>query len=386
MTGPKYQLPEERKGSLMQQVVDLLDSSGITSAPVYNEDKAYDECVQLLEQTAKEDESKQGLLEEVPEVLQQMMDGERVVLDGLPDPEVRTFLAHFFFECGLREKQDEDGGSIGFGLPEEGLAEVEGLVSRVVKRYRKVEPAPRGPVGPARPSETQLAAAAHIRPMDDESSEDEGPMVAGKATRQGAARAEESQKEKMVKKLKRAAEWEKVTGVDQGAAEALEAIPKGREQWMLDPPKSVGALAGLKTLQPTNRTFQTRSQRGLRADAEKAANKPRSRAEVEAQMKAEKVLAEHKKLRGPSLAELHKGKGRASNEGGGGGKKQFSWDKERDFDKSKKFSKGMYQDLVNKSKELDTKFTRYAALHAKPAHISLSTGSLSSLDSLNYSP
>ncbi len=31
----------------------------------------------------------------------------------------------------------------------------------------------------------------------------------------------------------------------------------GREEWMLVPPKSLGVLGAIKTLQPTNRKFQT---------------------------------------------------------------------------------------------------------------------------------
>lgn len=36
-----------------------------------------------------------------------------------------------------------------------------------------------------------------------------------------------------------------------------DADNKGREEWMLVPPKSLGVLGAIKTLQPTNRKFQT---------------------------------------------------------------------------------------------------------------------------------
>lgn len=36
-----------------------------------------------------------------------------------------------------------------------------------------------------------------------------------------------------------------------------EAESKGREEWMIVPPKSLGVLGALKTLNPTNRKFQT---------------------------------------------------------------------------------------------------------------------------------
>lgn len=36
-----------------------------------------------------------------------------------------------------------------------------------------------------------------------------------------------------------------------------EADSKGREEWMLVPPKSLGVLGAIKTLNPTNRKFQT---------------------------------------------------------------------------------------------------------------------------------
>lgn len=36
-----------------------------------------------------------------------------------------------------------------------------------------------------------------------------------------------------------------------------EADDGGREEWMLVPPKSLGVLGAIKTLQPTNRKFQT---------------------------------------------------------------------------------------------------------------------------------
>lgn len=36
-----------------------------------------------------------------------------------------------------------------------------------------------------------------------------------------------------------------------------EADSQGREEWMIVPPKSLGVLGALKTLNPTNRKFQT---------------------------------------------------------------------------------------------------------------------------------
>ena len=36
-----------------------------------------------------------------------------------------------------------------------------------------------------------------------------------------------------------------------------EADSRGREEWMLVPPKSLGVLGAIKMLNPTNRKFQT---------------------------------------------------------------------------------------------------------------------------------
>lgn len=42
----------------------------------------------------------------------------------------------------------------------------------------------------------------------------------------------------------------------QNASSVQEANEEKREEWMLVPPKSLGVLGAVKTLQPTNRKFQ----------------------------------------------------------------------------------------------------------------------------------
>ncbi|CAM9730511.1 unnamed protein product, partial [Ectocarpus sp. 13 AM-2016] len=232
-------------------------------------------------------------------------------------------------------------------------------------------PAPRrAPIGPAMPSQAMLAQAQQAAKdfvQEDSSSDDDedhfGPSVAGKEKRVASERADPNRaKRQKRQELKRAAEWENATGVITGGQAALDKAEAevGREEWMLVPPKSLGVLGAIKTLQPTNRKFQTRSARGARADLH-APKAPKSKAEMEAEAAAEELMAKHREARGASLVERHASdvsKAKKAAGGRDGGKKTFSWSREDDFEQRKKFTPQMYEELVQKSQELDSKFSR----------------------------
>ncbi|CAM9860396.1 unnamed protein product [Choristocarpus tenellus] len=67
------------------------------------------------------------------------------------------------------------------------------------------------------------------------------------------------------------------------------------------------------------------------------------------------------KARGASLVERHRADAAAAkkNEDGKAGKnKKWSWSREGDFEQRRRFTPQMYEELVQKSHELDSKFSR----------------------------
>ncbi|CAM9481279.1 unnamed protein product [Ectocarpus sp. 8 AP-2014] len=273
----------------------------------------------------------EGVREEVPGLLDQILGGELVMLEGLPDERIRAALTLLFEAIGLKSRTAGDGGEAGYGIPDRGFEDSEAVIKKASKggKYFSViaeyggeqskakdssddeggendGPAPRrAPIGPAMPSQAMLAQAQQAAKdfvQEDSSSDDDedqfGPSVAGKEKRVASERADPNRaKRQKRQELKRAAEWENATGVITGGQAALDKAEAevGREEWMLVPPKSLGVLGAIKTLQPTNRKFQTRSARGARADLH-APKAPKSKAEMEAEAAAEELMAKHREV------------------------------------------------------------------------------------------
>lgn len=382
-------------GGVLRCVASLMDERGMVDPPPLDREAAFDTAKKVVDGLAAE-EGMEGVREEVPVLLLQILDGELVMLEGLPNDKIRDALALLFEALGLESRKAGDDGETGYGIPDKGSDDSEAVIKQVIVAYggevveqgsgavaaveeegQAAGPAPRrAPIGPAMPShamlmQAQQAAAEYAQQgpssSDDDDDDDEdtfGPSVAGKEKRVASEKADPNKAKRQKRhELKRAAEWENVTGVITGGQAALdkaEAESKGREEWMIVPPKSLGVLGALKTLNPTNRKFQTRSARGARAELH-APKAPKSKAEMEAEAAAEELMAKHREARGASLVERHKvepGKAKKAAGGKEGGKKTFTWSREEDFEQRKKFTPQMYEELLQKSQELDTRFSR----------------------------
>ncbi|CAM9284777.1 unnamed protein product [Ectocarpus sp. 6 AP-2014] len=382
-------------GGVLRGVAALMDEQDLAGPLPLDREAAFNsakeastggESRRVVDRLAGE-QGMEGVREEVPGLLDQILGGELVMLEGLPDERVRAALTLLFEAIGLKSRTAGDGGEAGYGIPDRGYEDSEAVIKKVIAEYGGEQskakdssddeggendgPAPRrAPIGPAMPSQAMLAQAQQAAKdfvQEDSSSDDDedqfGPSVAGKEKRVASERADPNRaKRQKRQELKRAAEWENATGVITGGQAALDKAEAevGREEWMLVPPKSLGVLGAIKTLQPTNRKFQTRSARGARADLH-APKAPKSKAEMEAEAAAEELMAKHREARGASLVERHASdvsKAKKAAGGRDGGKKSFSWSREEDFEQRKKFTPQMYEELVQKSQELDSKFSR----------------------------
>eukprot|EP00903_Cladosiphon_okamuranus_P006209 g6104.t1 len=376
-------------GGVLQGVANLMDERDLVETwtlPSRDREAAFKAAREVVDRLAGE-KGMEGVREEVPGLLGQILGGELVVLEGLPDERIRNSLTQLFQAVGLKSRKAGEGGEAGYGIPDGGCQDGEAVMKKVIAAYggeQKNETDPssedgddgdglaprRAPIGPAMPSQAMLAQAqraAREYVHQESSSEDDddyfGPNVAGKEKRVASEREDPNRvKRQKRQELKRAAEWEKATGVVAGGQAALDAAEAdvGREEWMLVPPKSLGVLGTIKTLQPTNRKFQTRSARGARADLH-SPKAPKSKAEMEAEAAAEELMAKHREARGASLVERHASdviKAKKAAGGKNGGKKNFSWSREEDFEQRRKFTPQMYEELVQKSHDLDTKFSR----------------------------
>ncbi|CAM9732099.1 unnamed protein product [Pylaiella littoralis] len=378
-------------GGVLRGVAALMDERDLAEPPPLNREAAFFAAKEVVDRLAGE-EGMEGVPKEVPGLLGQILGGELVMLEGLPDERVRSALTLLFEVVGLKSRKAGDGGEAGYGVPDRKSEDSEAVLKKVIAAYGGEQssnaqdsggeeghqddgPAPRrAPIGPAMPSQAMLAqaqkAAMEYVQEDSSSSEDDeddfGPSIAGKEKRVASERADPNRvKRQKRQELKRAAEWENATGVITGRQASLDKAEAevGREEWMLVPPKSLGVLGAIKTLQPTNRKFQTRSARGARADLH-APKAPKSKAEMEAEAAAERLMAKHREARGASLVERHASdvtKAKKAAGGKDGGKKSFSWSREEDFEQRRSFTPQMYEELVQKSQELDSKFSRSIA-------------------------
>eukprot|EP00752_Nemacystus_decipiens_P012895 g11415.t1 len=385
--GDKLQRFRCSGGGVLQGVADLMDEQDLAEAPPLDREAAFKAAKEVVDRLAGE-EGMEGVRDEVPGLLRQMLAGELVVLEGLPDERIRKSLTRLFQAVGLKSRKAGEDGEAGFGIPDGGCEESEAVMKKVISAFggelnhdadgnNKEDkdqgdgPAPRrAPIGPAMPSPAMLAQAhqaakdyVHQESSSEDDTDDFGPNVAGKEKRVASEREDPNRvKRQKRQELKRAAEWENATGIITGGQAALDAAEAevGREEWMLVPPKSLGVLGAIKTLQPTNRKFQTRSARGARADLH-APKAPKSKAEMEAEAAAEELMAKHREARGASLVERHASDVSKAKQAAGeknGGKKNFSWSREEDFEQRRKFTPQMYEELVQKSHELDSKFSR----------------------------
>ncbi|CAM9512923.1 unnamed protein product [Scytosiphon promiscuus] len=379
-------------GGVLRAVASLMDEQNLAARPPLDREAAFNTAKEVVDRLAEE-EGMEGVREEVPGLLGQILGGELVMLEGLPDERIRTALSLLFEAVGLKSRKAGDGGEVGYGIPDEGFEDSEIVMKKVIAAYggghshesedgadegrgdtqkgQTNGAAPRkAPIGPAMPSAAMLAqaqqAALEYAQQESSSEDDEdefGPSVVGKEKRVASERADPTRvKRQKRQELKRAAEWENATGVITGRQAALDEAEAevGREEWMLVPPKSLGVLGAIKTLQPTNRKFQTRSARGARADLH-APKAPKSKAEMEAEAAAEELMAKHREARGASLVERHASDVTKAKKAAGGKddrKKNFSWSREEDFEQRRKFTPQMYEELVQKSHELDTRFSR----------------------------
>lgn len=399
-----FQQSEDENGGLLKRLCSLLDETGLTSAPLPLPGDVASATLKLV--TGATESLGTEVAHELPGLLERIAEGEIVVLEGLENEVLQAFLSSVFTALGL-ELQDADGNS-GYGLPKDQLkaensrmcayaaASVVGETFVAKETEREVvekeeseeeECGPKMPQvkGPARPAESLLRQAAEMSDAasGSDSEGDDGPLPAGQNTR--APRIDPFAQERRRQELEQAKARRKA---DTDAAESPMPPPAGREEWMLVPPKSLGVLGTLKTLMPTARKFTQHSARGVR-NAVGEAPEQKSRAQLEDEAAANDLLERHRAKRGPSLAVIHAGKSKEQvkrekagreleerqrlaksaaetgappppkKQGGGKGGKDWGWNREEDFNQMhKSVDSRSYKEMLEKSKELDSKFSK----------------------------
>ncbi|KAG5176743.1 hypothetical protein JKP88DRAFT_265364 [Tribonema minus] len=423
--------------SSMSKLCSLLDHHGLVEAPVCPPDAttALAQCKELVAEMAAR-EGMEGIGGELPALMQQLLSGELVVVSDVGDDTLRDFLVNIFEALGLvlqTRDGDDDGASEGYGLPTS-TSTAAGAAAQVEEQYieacrqavtlvmdtyvsaseavaqpaatgeeageggaaaapPETSPEPKAPrsIGPMRPPAALLEQAAQMssalakRPLDSDSSDDDvGPSTSHvrrparhRPPTQGGADDDDEED---------GSKWTKTPAAGTAAASTV------REEWMMVPPKNLGILGALKTLaQPTSRKFQTGSKAGAVPKAV-----PKTKAQLEEERAAEELMAQHRAMRGPSLADMHSGKSKqqvakeraqrareeaARNQamtaagvqvtqlgassapsrgtGSGAGGSGFAWSREESMEQQhRRMTPQQYRALLETSKGLDSKFSK----------------------------
>lgn len=248
-----------------------------------------------------------------------VLEGEVIALDGLPDENLRTALEELFTNAGLVKSEmvdsdDEEAGdnnvgdeaTFGYGLPEQDNGDSKTALTHVLNvcsdpskfKQRLIR-------GPMRPGQAELE-------MD--SSEDEGPMLAGMSRREPVA----------------------IAPVKQEGT---------REEWMLEPGK-YDFLGAVKAGQPLrSRGFQGKSNK---------LDDPEPSIDPNVQQEIRSIWAAHEEARGPSLLEQHrlqKKQERAQKTD-----EKWKWDRDKDLDAGRRVDTNNLKQIMNSGSELKSKF------------------------------
>ena len=292
-------------------------------------------------------------------------EGESVSIDGLPDEKLKTSLENLFVACGLEKSEIDDDESdkeavvegtskyplMGFGIPDSTNDTVHIRLAAIMAACREGPPKRRmlGPMQKPTTQQAELEASAlygdpNLRQDEEnESEEDEGPMLPGAARRKNAPALAPDL-------VKAQAEYRELELKATAAGIPMPLQQGGREEWMIVPGK-YDFLSGVKSGQSIkNRGFQNKKSR----DNEKpvAPIHPAVQAEMDAIMQA------HQDARGPSLIDQHQAKLQKEKEAPAAyKKKEWKWRRDKDLDAGRRVDKdalGMI--LGGAADNLKTKF------------------------------
>ena len=312
-----------------------------------------------------------------------MLEGESIVLDGIPDEELRSDLDALFTTLGLmkaevEESDDEeddddgdgDGPALGFTLPDN--AESDGLIRsnvlavldecRVIQagggRSASTIPVPvtkKRVIGPAMgpppgfsASEALQEYAAAPAPDDSDEGDDEGPAPAGSILAKRRQRTGQSISASSVRAMaeQRKMELEDVAAGGTGVPSA--AVAGGREEWMLTPGKH-DFLKGIKSADPTkSRKFKNEKARGSSGPVDVG---PQLTAAQQAEVDA--IQRQVEEARGPTLIDQHRHMRAEEKEAArkSGKDKDFNWNRDRDLDAGRRVDKDHLHMVLGGAKE-----------------------------------
>jgi len=319
--------------------------------------------------------SSSTLPSELGGIVNLILEGESIVLDGIPDEELRGDLDALFTTLGLikaeveedsddeeddgDDEDNDDGPAVGFTLPE--FARADGLarsnVLAVLDECRGIQtggdgsastahtPAPKKRViGPAMgpppgfsASEALQEYAAAPAPDDSDEDDDEGPAPAGSELAKRRRRTGLSLSASVVRAMaeQRKMELEDVAAGGSGVPSV--AVDGGREEWMLTPGKH-DFLKGIKSADPTkSRKFKNEKARGGSSGPVDVG--PQLTAQQQAEVDA--IRRQVEEARGPTLIDQHRQKRADEKEAArkSGKDKDFNWNRDRDLDAGRRVDK-----------------------------------------------
>lgn len=324
---------------------------------------------------------------EIIELLESILQGEAVGLDGIPNEGLRYDLEKLFQLVGLEkviEEEDDTTGTerheIVYALPEDS-EDGDGCSSKARNHAMAVQnecrnraarkpcgnvPSlpQRGLIGPATPTSISNGVSSlpsnvndhsiilHGSDKDEDSSDDEGPAPAS---------SEKSKRRLLIQKRRITNEEAKQLVHSDGQSEAIGAVgkaldpPNSREEWMLFPGKHTFLEGVLKKGPAVNRQFKNEKTLGRSTQREGTYTDPSVRQEMEqlVQLNQQRLLE-----RGiPSLMQLHQEKIARSTQKGDGKKQEWTWNRQDDLDKGRRIDKSALHSMLGSAEEnLKTKF------------------------------
>ena len=311
-----------------------------------------------------------------------MLEGESIVLDGIPDEKLRSDLDALFTTLGLMKAEveedsddeeddddgdgDGDGPALGFTLPDK--AKSDGLIRsnvlavldecRVIQAGGATIPVPvtkKRVIGPAMgpppgfsASEALQEYAAAPAPDDSDEGDDEGPAPAGSILAKRRQRTGQSISASSVRTMaeQRKMELEDVAAGGTGVPSA--AVAGGREEWMLTPGKH-DFLKGIKSADPTkSRKFKNEKARGSSGPVDVG---PQLTAAQQAEVDA--IQRQVEEARGPTLIDQHRHMRAEEKEAArkSGKDKDFNWNRDRDLDAGRRVDKDHLHMVLGGAKE-----------------------------------
>lgn len=376
---------------LLRVVRAMLEQIGLTGATIqdYENDQKEsqtlsekDPTANLIENAVQElldtfDARKYELAQELTGLCSILLQGQVVMIDDLPDVNLRDGLKRIFELSGLQRsemdneedsdhdqeenvekeeslkiegtaKTDTEGRIMGYGLPESSENHVTANIQAVLEVCKQIPKAVKAVSASARrPTHGPMLPSRD--PGHDESSDDDvGPALLGAQKKFPALPPDiiRAQTEQRAREL----EFAK-SGLDPATAQVKGSDGSAvREEWMLVPGK-FDFLSAIKSGQTArSRTFETKS---------KVDVAPPSVA-VDAAIKAEidAIMDAHEEARGPSLMEIHRQKkAQESKEKEGDHKPSWKWNRDKDLDAGRRVDKdALNMILGSASTELRKKF------------------------------